>query len=303
VFPAALLLLVVAFLRLMASNRWFRLRPIQARWRRLEPHVVSHVRSAPGTYVYLFVLLITTWVLETSNAAVDRRLLLERSTNLHQLSRDPLRVLFSSAFWVSGVWQLVLWLALFTALVAPVERWLGTTRTAAVFFIGHVGATLLTAGGLWVALRLDLVESSVANSRDVGASYGFFAVAALLAYRVHGRRRLAYVAGLGAFIAVELAVSPSFTGFGHLLALTIGLASYPLIPSGRATRGTRKGGSRHPPRGRDGSSRSPSLRPMADLVGSLQDRGRLRESPTKGDDDVRTRSVGQGSGADTHRRS
>ena len=30
--------------------------------------------------------------------------------------------------------------------------------------------TLVTAAGLWVALRSDLVESSVVNARDVGAN-------------------------------------------------------------------------------------------------------------------------------------
>ena len=133
----------------MASERWPSLDSTRVRWRRFEPRARAYVRSAPGTYVYLFVLLITTWVLQTSSATIARQLLLERSTNLHQLAHDPVRVLFASAFWVSSAWELLAWVALFTLVVAPVEHWIGTARTAAAFFAGHLGATLLTAAGLW----------------------------------------------------------------------------------------------------------------------------------------------------------
>ena len=105
----------------------------------------GYVRSAPGTYAYLFVLLITSWVLQTSSSRIANALLQERSTNLHHLATDPLRVLFSSAFWVGSFADWVVWVALFSIFVAPVERWIGTGRTAIVFVLGHVGATLITA--------------------------------------------------------------------------------------------------------------------------------------------------------------
>jgi len=162
--PVALLLLLIGLDRLMVSNRWPRLDRTRRVWRRWTPRVVAYVRSAPGTYAYLFVLLITTWVLQTSSSTIANQLLLERSTNLRHLGRDPVRVIFSSAFWASSSLELFGWLALFTVFVAQTERWLGTARTAAVFFLGHVGATLLTALGLWAALHSDLVEASVVNA-------------------------------------------------------------------------------------------------------------------------------------------
>ena len=73
-------------------------------------------------------LLITAWVLQTSSAQVAERLVLERSTNLHHLARDPVRVLVASAFWVDSAWQMLPWAALFTIVLAPAERWLGTLR-------------------------------------------------------------------------------------------------------------------------------------------------------------------------------
>lgn len=228
--PFVLILVGVGVDRLLLSGRWPLLDPVRGLWGEWRPRVLGYVRSAPGTYAYLFVLLITSWVLQTSSSRIANALLQERSTNLHHLATDPLRVLFSSAFWVGSLTDWLVWVALFTIFVAPVERWIGTGRTAIVFLLGHVGATLITAGGLWVALHSDLVESSVANARDVGASYGFAAVAAVLAYRFSRRWRLLYVAGLVGYAGVSLALNHNFTYWGHLIALAIGFACYPLVP-------------------------------------------------------------------------
>ena len=188
----------------------------------------AYARSAPGTYVYLFVLLITAWVLQTSSTQVARKLVLERSTNLHHLATDPVRVLVSSAFWVSAAWEVLPWAVLFTLVLAPAERWLGTRRWAAVFAAGHIGATLLTAAGLWVAIRADAVDESVSRSADVGVSYGFLAVAAMLLYRLPRRWRLPYGVVLAVYIVAALFIRGTFTDAGHLLALAIGFACYPL---------------------------------------------------------------------------
>lgn len=237
--PVFVLLAVVGVDRLMLSDRWHGTGALRDAWRSGRPRLIAYVRGAPGTYAYLFVLLVTTWVLETSNSAIARELLAERSTNLHQLARDPVRVLFASAFWLSGAFELLIWLALFSAIVAPVEHWLGTARTALVFFLGHVCTTLLVAVGLWFALRADLVEASVTRSTDVGASYGFAAVAGVLVYRLRGRLRTVYLAGAFAFIVVGLAVDHGFTNWGHLVAFSIGLACYPIARArGLRDRGT-----------------------------------------------------------------
>ena len=228
-----LLALVAAALgwRVLSSARWPRLDPVRARLQGFSEAARAYVRSAPGTYLYLFVLLITAWVLQTSSPRIAQRLLLERSTNLHHLASDPVRVLVASAFWVSAAWQVLPWAALFSLVLAPAERWLGTLRWATVFACGHVGATLSTAAGLWTAIRLDAVDESIARSADVGVSYGFFAVAAVLVYRLPRRLRLPYIAALGGYVVVALFVRGTFTDAGHLLALLIGFACYPLARS------------------------------------------------------------------------
>jgi len=190
------------------------------------------IRTGPVTSAYLLVLVVTTWVLQTSSSRIANTLLLDESTNLHHLARDPIRVLVGSAFWLSASWQLLLWVPLFALVLVPVERRLGSGRATLVFAAGHIGATLLTAAGLWFALRVDLVEQSVANARDVGPSYGFFAVAALMTAFVDRRLRRAYAVGLVVLLVALLAASQSFTDVGHLLAAGIGFACLPV--AGRA---------------------------------------------------------------------
>jgi rhomboid family protein len=225
--PFILIVAAIGVDRLLLSERWHLVDPLRRRWSGWRPRAIGYVRSAPATYVYLAVLFVTSWILQTSSSRVADALLQERSTNLHHLARDPLRVLLSSAFWVGSLRDWLAWVALLSIFAASVERWLGTTRTVLVFFIGHVGATLVTAAGLWMALRSDLVESSVANARDVGASYGFAAVA-MLTYRLSGRERLMYAAALIAFVGTSLALNHNFTYWGHLIAVGIGFACYPL---------------------------------------------------------------------------
>lgn len=173
--------------------------------------------------------MITTWVLQTSGTRVANRLLLERSTNLDHLARDPIRVLVASAFWLSSTWQLSVAAAALALLVAPLERRIGERRTIAVLASGHLGATLLVAGGLWLALRADAVERSVAGARDVGPSYALFAAAASLAYLLAPRLQAPYLAALVAYGTTAVLLEGSFTAVGHLVAIAIGLGCHGLV--------------------------------------------------------------------------
>ncbi len=224
---------VALLVQLEHSPRWPQLNPWRERWRPWERRSADYIRSAPFTYVFLFVLLITTWVDQTSRPSIARSLLLERSTNLQQLGQDPIRVLVASAFWLSSSWELFVWLVLFSLVLAPVERWIGSARTVLVFACGHAGATLITAAGLWLAIRYEVVGKYVEHTIDVGVSYGFFAVAAVLVFRLSGRRRALYLAVLIGYLTVTAAVIHDFTDFGHLGAFAIGLSLAPLVAGGR----------------------------------------------------------------------
>jgi S1-C subfamily serine protease len=229
-------------------------------WARLRPAAFAYARSAPVSFGYLLVLVLTTWVLQTSGARVASRLLLERSTNLDHLARDPVRVLVASAFWLSSTWQLSLAAAALVLLVAPLERRIGGRRTIAVLASGHLGATLLVAGGLWIALRADAVGRSVVDARDVGPSYALFAAAACLTYLVERRLRGPFVAALVAYAAATVTMEASFAAVGHLVAIAIGLGCHRVVrnPSPRpGPVGIRGRGS---PRGAiGGGGRGPAL--------------------------------------------
>src|SRR5262249_26719437 len=186
------------------------------------------LRSAPLTAAYLVVLTATTAVVSFASADSDDRLLLAFSTNLHQLAPVPLRVLVGSAFWTTGWGELAEWLVLFSVVVAPVERRLGWRRTLLVFAAGHVGATLIVAAGLAIGVHVGAVDPSIAFTRDVGVSYGFFAVAALAGYLLAPRARICYLATVLAYVILAAAISRGFTDFGHLTAVAIGLACFPL---------------------------------------------------------------------------
>lgn len=227
----ALFIFIIGIDRVVASKRWPVFDPFRGVWRNWMPKAKSFLRSAPGTYTYLFVLVITTWVLQTSSSRIAEELLLERSTNLHHLFHDPMRVLFGSAFWVASTGELLFSLVAFTLVATQVERWIGTARTASVFFLAHVGASLLVAFWIWASLNFTVVKSPMTSARDVGSSYGLAGLAALLTYRAQGPQRWFYIGAVMLLIGTMLILDPSFTNWGHAFAFAIGFISYVLIPS------------------------------------------------------------------------
>ena len=221
--PALIVTAIALFLIAAARFEWTWASPLTARWAWARPYVQTYVRLSPGTFSYLFVLAITTWVLHSSTVNVGQTLLLEHSTNLHQLQHDPVNVLGTSAFWLTGR-ELLLWVVLFPSVLAPAERWLGTVRTIVAFAIGHVSATLVTAGVLSWLIDHHRAPRRLSGVIDVGSSYGFWCVAALFTYRLPGRWRWAWAAILIGGASALVAVHQRFADYGHLVAILVGLA-------------------------------------------------------------------------------
>ena len=183
--------------------------------------VTSYVRSAPFTFGYLGVLFATTAVLAASSERGRTMLLRASSTNLNHLAREPLRVLVASALWLQG-FSVVTWALLFVVVLAAVEQALGTRRALAIFAAGHVGATLLTALGLWIGIRVGAFSPRLDDTIDVGVSYGFVAAAAAFTFLLPHRARLPYASALVGYLVFRLVAGHTYSDAGHLVALAIG---------------------------------------------------------------------------------
>ena len=189
--------------------------------------VWAYVRSAPGTYVWLAILFLTTVALHHMSPGFEQLFLRHRSTNIHELSRSPVRVLVTSAMWIdSGHW--VPYAFLFTVFHAPAERWLGTVRWLVVCALAHVLASLISELLLLKAIRDGLAPHSAVNTLDIGVSYALAGVIGMLTYRLAPPWRYGYLAVILLVFGLPLSDAPTFTDFGHFLSLLIGLACCPL---------------------------------------------------------------------------
>jgi hypothetical protein len=221
------LIVATSFVALASYYEWTWAAPVVRHWNRAIPVVRAYVRCSPATFTYLFILAVTTWVLRSSTITVGRQLLFEHSTNLVRLKEDPASVLITSAFWVTPR-ELWLWIGLFPLVLAPAERWLGSIRATVVFFVGHVGATLVTAATLTFMIRHSWAPDRLRDVIDVGSSYGFWCVAALFTYRLPGRWRWVWAGTIISGAVGFIAWRTSFSDYGHLVAMLIGLGLYPV---------------------------------------------------------------------------
>ncbi|CAM5606122.1 membrane protein [Streptomyces finlayi] len=194
--------------------------------------VLGYLRSAPGTHLWLLALLLTTVVIRRMDPAFADEFLRQRSTNIHQLSQHPSRVLISSAFWIDGGGWL-LYAVLYSLFHAPAERWLGTLRWLGVVLAAHVGATYLSEGVLGWAIKHGIAPPQSVNTLDVGVSYALAGVVAVLTYRIPTPWRYLYLFAVLTFYALPLVNGRTFTDLGHFTAVLIGLACYPLTRSPR----------------------------------------------------------------------
>jgi hypothetical protein len=196
----------------------------------------ARVTRSPGTFVYLFVLGITTWILSSLDEHTTDLLLRKVSTNVVEMSQAAPRVLVLSAFILagSGLPMLVLEFAL---IHLPAERWLGTRRWLAIAAAGHIGASTITTIGIWFLLRTGHHGRELVYPVDVGVSYTLAAVAAAVTFRLPRPLRPLWVLGaMWHFGLQHLVGSPTFTDVGHACALGIGFAVTALLLPGAQVR-------------------------------------------------------------------
>ncbi len=188
------------------------------------------VRFPWATAAYVGALGLGTYGVGRLAPARRERLLRAHSTNVENLRAGRWHTLVSSAFLAERALSPGYTALLMAALGRAETRW-GARRTAGVFALGHVGASLLVYGGLWAVGA----APGTARAIDVGPSYGLGAVLAQHAVGVRrpAPRRAATAGLLALTVRPLLGRTPGFADVGHLAALAIGLAAgRPATPAG-----------------------------------------------------------------------
>ncbi|MEV6561248.1 rhomboid-like protein [Nocardia sp. NPDC051756] len=178
----------------------------------------------PATVGYLAALVIVTSIFSALSDSAQSKVVLHASTNLHNLLQGRVVTLLSSALVIGDVGTAWLIMPLLACLLGLAELRFGALHMVRVFLAGHIGATLLVAAGLWVAVEFDWLPASVRWSEDVGISYGSMALIGALVFVVPNRLRIAWAAGWFVAAIGGVLLGQSFTNVGHLLAFCIGSA-------------------------------------------------------------------------------
>ncbi|WP_235677824.1 rhomboid-like protein [Mycolicibacterium sarraceniae] len=200
--------------------------PVTAQRGRTRP-IMHFIRSAPVTFTWLAVLFLTTVAQHLLPRWHLIVLLRQDSTNLHHLASDPIRVLITSLLWLDGAswWP---YLVMFCLFLAPAERWLGHLRFVIAGLIAHIVATYLSEGFLYWQIQEAAVSPRFLNARDIGVSYFVVGIVGLLTYHIARPWRWLYLIAACCWFVGAVLINPTFTPIGHLTALIVGLACYPL---------------------------------------------------------------------------
>jgi hypothetical protein len=184
--------------------------------------ILSRVSRVRITLGYAAVLIGVSLALAELRPRARAHVILQASTNLHNLAHGHLATLLESGF-VTDAGPMYYWLPSFVCLLALAELIWRSGRLAVVFITGHIGATLLVAVGLTTAIELHWLPMSVSRASDVGVSYGAVAVLGALSSAIPQRLRPAWI---GFWVPVGLAAAAlgeDFTDVGHAIALMLGM--------------------------------------------------------------------------------
>ncbi|MFI0775106.1 rhomboid-like protein [Streptomyces sp. NPDC021212] len=220
-------------------------RPHNPGWSRLRG-LLPTPTGTPFALCYSLILLGTGLYAHLGDPHTVHALLTGSSTDVSNLSQRPLLTLLASGLWVVGGITSP-YLVVFLLVLGALERRVGGLRTAGVFLLGHVLATLLTEIPVAASVAVGNLPNSSLRRLDYGVSYGLLACAGALAGLLPPRPRWALTGGIGAaLVAGSLVHFDPLTDWGHALALLIGVACWPYVrgvaqrrgagPSGRAPR-------------------------------------------------------------------
>jgi hypothetical protein len=196
-------------------------------YRRLDPTVQAlriWVGAAPAVFTYIAIWT-TTSVLQQGQPMLLADLAARvGSTNLFNLTEQPGRVLFTSAFLVAdygfGYW---LYVAAFVLVAARLEHRVGAARWLLVAAGSHVLGTLLTVLVEAYLIKLDTAPRALAFTQDVGVSYVMVGSLGAYAWYITARWRWPFVAALSLGVVGPLIARHTIWDLGHFLATAVGV--------------------------------------------------------------------------------
>ncbi|MFJ7337298.1 rhomboid-like protein [Streptomyces sp. NPDC101116] len=198
--------------------------------RRIRPwRLLPTPTGTPFTFGYALLLCLTSLISAHADPALVHALLQGSSTDVTHLLRTPELVVVGSALWVAGGVTSPFAIA-FVLVLTALERRIGGVRTAGVFLLGHVLATLATEVPVGLAVLAGHLPDSSLHRLDYGVSFGVAAGIGALSGLLPPWLRLPLLAGFGWMLLQDLlAFTDPMTNWGHLIALAIGIATWPVV--------------------------------------------------------------------------
>ena len=185
--------------------------------------------GTPFTFAYAAVLALTTLITTYAAPSLVDTLLQASSTDVAHLVQTPVLVLLASALWIAGGLAspyVICFLLVLTAL----ERRIGGARTAVVFLLGHVLATLATEVPVGLAVLVGHLPDSSLHRFDYGISFGVAASVGALAGLLTPWLRWPLLVLFGSMLIEDLIeFTDPLSNWGHLISLAIGIATWPMI--------------------------------------------------------------------------
>ena len=192
-------------------------------------HLLPSPTRTPFTFAYAAVLAVTSLVAAYAAPGLVYTLYQDSSTDVAHLVRMPVLVLLASALWIAGG-VLSPYAAAFVLVLTALERRIGGVRAACVFLTGHVLATLATEVPVGLAVLFGGLPTTSLHRLDYGISFGVAASVGALAGLLTPWVRWPLVTLVAGMLVNDLiAFQDPMTNWGHLIALSLGIAGWPLV--------------------------------------------------------------------------
>ncbi|WP_432187649.1 rhomboid-like protein [Streptomyces sp. Tue6028] len=192
--------------------------------------------GTPFTFTYAVVLAAVSVAAAHADPSLVHALHQGSSTDVAHLAVHPMLVLIASALWIAGGITSPYAIGFLLVLTA-LERRTGGLRAVGVFLLGHMAATLATEVPVGIAVLAGHLPGSSLHRLDYGISFGVATSVGALAGLLSPWLRLPLLTGFGAMLVADLiAFTDPMTEWGHLMALAVGIATWPLVRRARAAR-------------------------------------------------------------------